>query len=220
MSEEGVCRTCNRARPLCSCEDGAPIVEIEPDRRDGWTTGPALRRNDRDYAVPWEPLPDERPEYFALFLEWCATAGETITKYSQRVADQTGYSAGHIQSTASRWRWRARRSAYLSALARDAYASSGDRMRSAASARVEAWIEAAEWALESIQVARANGLVLDPSDALAFLKATTSHARLEAGLATGRVQIDISDLDGDELDELDTLLAQVEDKIRIGSGGD
>lgn len=155
-------------------------------------------------SVPWDKLPAEDQDAFALFQRYLHGSIGNVTRWAREAK------APQAPALAARYRWRARREALQVHLAREAADAAEDEARRLGREHARVLAQAREWAEDSILAARAKGETLDPREAAALLKLAIDGERLQAGQATSRVGVDLSKASDEDLAALEAALDRVE----------
>lgn len=161
--------------------------------------------------VPWghQQAQGESLDAYEAFQRWIEHEGKAPSLTA--LADDLGCSASTLYGYSRRFRWKARRTAWL----RHKAAIMEEEMADMAQVVAGAWSDVAQWSADSILEHIAKGGVLSPSDALSALKAVTDYQRLANGQATGRLEIDLT---GQSTEDLLALAAQMDAAAKDNSG--
>lgn len=159
--------------------------------------------------VPWEQMPGEPPEAFVWFMDYVNRDGTIQAWIDHHRPEDASISV--VRTTATRWRWRARREAlrfYQNAQATQAEARAlADRIET----HGQAWALVYDWAIQSLLHRIAVGEILDAKEALVYLKeATQAQRTLAAEMKARASAVDLSETSDEVLDDLQALLDQVD----------
>lgn len=156
-------------------------------------------------SVPWDMIPGE--EGYDLFVRYLHGPTGNVSRWAREQGQP------RAQVLAARWRWRARREAYVVHLAREAQEAAEDEARRLGREHAQVLAQAREWALDSILAARAKGETLDAREVAQLLKVALDGERLQAGQVTSRTGLDLTKVPEADLAALEAALDRVEGKV-------
>lgn len=160
--------------------------------------------------APWELQPGEPTEAHALFERFACTTWSART-----FAEAQGEAPARVAALSSRYRWLARREALNLALTRSRVSGAIETAKEQGAEHARATAIALDWGIDSMIARRAKGEILEPREALAFVKLAIELQRLAAGEPTARIAADLSHVPDARLEELRAKFAKaLEDATR------
>jgi hypothetical protein len=148
---------------------------------------------------PWDILPGESVEDFEAFTLYLNTDGATVAGIAKALHRTT------VLPIATRHRWRARKAAYVSAIARETETAAIGRARELGIEHAEAVAELRSSAFDRLREAFLDGDIA-PSLAAKIFASCLDIERLDAGKPTARTALDLAGKTDQELAELERLL--------------
>lgn len=159
-----------------------------------------------DLQQPWEQQPGESVENFEKFRAYL-THGSIAA--AERAFEEPG-----LGVIAAKHRWRARRAAYVTAIAHEAAEAAIVEARQIGVAHARAALALREAGEHGLLDLIARGVKPTYREALALIQAGVEIERLIAGQATKHVFLDLSRASEEELLELDSRLSALDADAR------